>query len=439
MKQRFIQTVLCLFLGVGCFQVDTCYSQESSQVSASPQTPGFYKDLFMSGGVRLSSRKTLPAAESLGLSYEYYAGKDEAKQKELFSGSPADTNGVLLYPDGQPRFRMLYVNGGSATLHGKSLELDGRQALRQFYNAGGSYCGSCAGSFLSGRNVGKTSTRRLGYLHIFPFNTLNTGLKKERVGHFIPDNSPLLRYRTFGDDHYVDDIYHNNGNWLSLETGKRLEGTEILARYDTPDKKPHEGAAIWAYKTGQASGRIVNIGSHPEGITSGERLSLTEACFMYALDGTGQPPVKGTLVNGEVRSMNRETTDKDPAFTKIGDRQTHHFRFDVATGRQPVQIELSGQEGFDFHLFVQPSPPSRETIAAIRDTSTGWNKTLKTRLAPGTWYVSVHCATTVTASKDESGAFYKYTGPLKVLNGVSYQLKASQFKTGSRRGFLRRE
>ena len=132
-----------------------------------------------------------------------------------------------------------------------------------------------------------------------------------------------------------------------LATQSLLKETEILASYDTPEKKTHQGAAIWAYKINSASGRIVNIGSHPEGITSGERLALTEACFMYALDGTGQPKIKGSLVNGEVRSMNQETTDKNPAFTKIGDRQTHHFRFDVASGRQPVQIELTGQEGFD--------------------------------------------------------------------------------------------
>ena len=420
------------------FIMACCPSSPSQAKDPSPDTKvprgsGYYKDLFMSGGVRLSSRKILPAAESLGLSYEYYAGKDQAKQNELFSGSEIDTNGILLYPDGQPRFRMLYVNGGSATLHGKSLLLAGRQAVRQFYNAGGSYCGSCAGSFLSGRNVDKATTRRLGYLHIFPFNTQNTGLKKERVGHFIPEDSPLLRYRSFGGDRYVGDIYHNNGNWLSLETGKHLADTEILARYDSPDKRPHQGAAIWAYKTKSASGRIINIGSHPEGITSGERLALTEACFLYALEGTGTPPIKGTLVNGQVRSMNQETTDKKPAFTKIGDLQNHHFRFDVSSGRTPVQIDIAGQEGFDFHVSVHSTPPGQNQAAEFSDTSAGWNKRLKMRLAAGTWYITVHCASTVEATKDASEGFYRYEGPLAVLNGLSYQITATQ-----RRGFLRR-
>jgi len=75
----------------------------------SDETEGFYKDLFMSGGVNLSSRRTLPAAESLGLCYEYYAGKDRSKQNEILCGSSDDVNGVLLYPDGQPRFRMVYT------------------------------------------------------------------------------------------------------------------------------------------------------------------------------------------------------------------------------------------------------------------------------------------------------------------------------------------
>ncbi|MCP4171178.1 MAG: serine hydrolase, partial [Fuerstiella sp.] len=158
----------------------TDITTETSSAKAA-QRPGFYKDLFMSSGVNLSSRKTLYAAESLGLSYEYYAGKDPVRQNHLLIGSENDRNGILLYPDGQPRYRMIYVNGGGATSHGKSLTIAGRETLRQFNRNGGAYCGSCAGSFFSGRNVDSKAARREGYLHIFPFNTMNTGLKKARV------------------------------------------------------------------------------------------------------------------------------------------------------------------------------------------------------------------------------------------------------------------
>ena len=402
-------------------------------VAQQSASTGFYKDLFMSGGVNLSSRKTLPAAESLELSYEYYAGKDVALQNRLMAGNDQDTNGVLLYPDGAPRFRMLYVNGGSATLHGKSLDLPGRQILRQFYRAGGSYCGSCAGSFLSGRNVDARDDRRLGYLHIFPYNTLNTGLKKERLGHVIPDNSPLLTYRTFGGDGYVADIYHNNGNWLSLKEGPHLEDTEVLATYDSPGKKPHAGAAIWAYKIKPDEGRIVNIGSHPEGISEGERLELTEACFLYALDGVGQPAIKGTLLDEEVWVMDKSTADKDPAHTRIGDRQYHHFRLEVPAGGCRVTLSLAGEQGIDYSLYLSQTGSAFAAEAEFGDNSAGHRKTLVRRLAAGSWYVSVECRSTVEVAQHPDESHYVYSGDTRVLNGVRYQLRMDQKLRRSRR------
>jgi D-alanyl-D-alanine carboxypeptidase (penicillin-binding protein 5/6) len=394
---------------------------------------GFYKEIFMSGGVRLSSRKRLPAADSLKLAYEYYAGKDKVKQNQLFSGNEMDFNGVLLYPDGQPRFRMIYVNGGSATVHGKSLKQTGRDALRQFYKNGGSYCGSCAGSFLSGRNTDSKLVPRLGYLHIFPFNTLNTGMKKERVGHFIPADSPLLQYRNFGNDGYVADIYHNNGNWLSVTEGDHLKHTEILATYDTPGRKPHQGAAVWAYKRNEGTGRIINIGSHPEGITSGERLDLTEACFLYALDGTGQPQVKGRLKKGVVRKMTKSTSDEEPAFTKIGDRQCHHFTIDVGREEPQIHVKLEGEPGLGFHLYLNRDSfalPDNSTHAA---TGAGSTKVINAKLSPGRWFVSVECASTVVADLHESKEYFVYTGKTAVLNGAAYEISMTSAPTSPRR------
>jgi len=321
---------------------------------------------------------------------------------------------------------MLYVNGGGATLHGKSLELSGRQGLRQFYRAGGSYCGSCAGSFLSGRNVDAREDRRLGYLHIFPYNTSNTGLKKERVGHVIPEKSPLTRYRDFGGDRYVADIYHNNGNWLSLKEGPHLADTEILATYDTPGKRPHEGAAIWAYKAKPQEGRIVNIGSHPEGITEGERLELTEACFLYALDGVGKPGIKGTLLAGETRVMDRQTSDEDPAHTRIGDRQYHHFRFEVPVNGTRTTVILEGEAGIDYSLFVRKEGPAFQGLSDYEDRSPGHSKTLRKSLPAGTWYVGVQCVSGIEAKKDESESHYVYSGDKRVLNGVAYTLRLDQ-------------
>ncbi len=383
---------------------------------------GFYKDVFMDGGVNLSSRRSLPAAESAGLSYELYAGRDPDKQRELIVGSDHDENGVLLYPDGQPRFRLIYVNGGGATAHGKTLESAGRKVFRKFFDNGGSYSGSCAGSFLSGRNTNTNSLRRLGYLHIFPYNTLTSGIKKTRLGHVIPHESPLLKYHDFGGDYYVADIYHNNGNWLSLATLKQMKHVEVLATYDLPKNKVHEGAAVWAYKKEKTTGRIINIGSHPEGSTTGEKLQLTEACFRYALNGTGIPALKGVLKSGLAHQMNKRTADNDPAHTRIGDLQYHHFSFETTKPTTDIQVELKGEQGFDFCLYLKKDAPAFRSNADHANIRAGNTKTIRAQLPPGKWYVSVECTTTVTAHLDGCRGFFNYSGKTAVLNGAAYQI-----------------
>lgn len=403
-------------------------------VSSKPTTrsahhaEGFYKDIFMDGGVNLSSRRSLPAAESLGLSYEFYAGRDTNVQSRLVAGDATDHNGALLYPDGQPRFRMIYVNGGGATAHGRSMEMRGRKVYRQFFNNGGSYSGSCAGSFLSGRNTDQRKERRLGYLHIFPYNTLNTGVKKTRVGHKIPHGSPLLEYHDFGGDYYVSNIYHNNGNWLSRDQLRKMKNVEVLATYEHPDAKHkiNEGAAIWAFKNSKSMGRILNIGSHPEGAAEGERLRLTEACFQYALAGIGQPQIKGRLQAGVVRKMNKGSKAKDPAHARIGDRQYHHFDFEITDTVAEVTIELEGEPGFDLCLYLNEGSPAFRSNFYRSDVGAGARKTIKARLESGHWFVSVECATTVTAELDDSRSFFNYSGNTKVLNGAAYQLRFSR-------------
>lgn len=389
---------------------------------------GFYKDLFVDGGARLSSRTSLHAANSLGLDYEYYAGRDETRQSQLISGNEDDFNGVLLYPDGQPRFRLIYVHGGGATAHGKTLKERGQRAFRSFYYNGGSYCGSCAGSFLPGRNTDTKSDPREGYLHIYPYNTLNTGMKKERVGHLIPKDSPLLKFRNFGDDRHVGEVYHNNGNWMRTTSGDHLKDTEVLALYDKPDKKVHHGAAIWAHKKGSTSGRIVMIGSHPEGAQSGEKLALTEACLLYALSGVAPPSIKGALKAGEIRKMQKRTSDHDPEYTRIGDRQYHHFTIEVPAGNPTVHIALRGSRSNRLSLSLRKDGPAFERNADFSNRNSDPHKSLTSKLSAGTWYLSVHGVSTVEAVPvaenvdDRDSKYYRYRGDLSVLNGIPYTI-----------------
>ncbi len=126
---------------------------------------GYYSDVFMDGGVSLYSHDYFYAADSLDLDWEFMATESNSLQDDLIHGTAEDENGVLLYPDGQPRFNTIYTNGGSATNHGNSMGETGRQRIRDFLDAGGSYTGSCAGAFITSIHY-QTSGTWPSYYHI---------------------------------------------------------------------------------------------------------------------------------------------------------------------------------------------------------------------------------------------------------------------------------
>ena len=143
----------------------------------------YYKELFLDGGCELNPgikengiviNGRLPyAIATAGIkSCEYflstiddvdngYIPSDLQLQTDIISGTPEDLNGVLLYPDGEPRFRMMYVFGGHSGPHGKTIGVHGRRLVNVFYTNGGSYVGSCAGAYRAGRYAGGGGLHRL--------------------------------------------------------------------------------------------------------------------------------------------------------------------------------------------------------------------------------------------------------------------------------------
>jgi hypothetical protein len=388
------------------------------------RTEGYYKDLFMDGGVSLTSRLTLPAADSLELSMEFIATSNLSVQSTIMISNAIDANGVLLYPDGEPRFRVIYTNGGSATKHGESLGETGRQVIRTYYENGGSYTGSCAGAFISSLGTDPAGSDRPAYYHIWPGYACSTGQQDIRTGHFVPQESPLLNYYDFGSDNYIDDVYHNGGCYAWEPN--MPPGTEILARYDYPASVQMDNkASVWAYKNQDKSGtgRVVVTGSHPEAITTGERLHLMASILQYAYDGAGTPGLKAALGNGELRIMDKSTGDKDPAYTRIGDRQYHHFSVELPEGPSDLTVSVTGDDNFDLSLYLNRDDFAFNSNALYKDISEGANKTMTVENLPGgTYYVSVECETTVTAIG--RGEYYEYTGNTDVLNGVAYTIRA---------------
>ncbi len=423
-------------------------NRKAAEPAPAPQVTncyGYYKDVFMDSGINVNSLKDLPAARFIGASWEAFISaphspmqltlRDTLLQREMICGSETDENGILLYPDGEPRFRTIYMNGGKATAHGRSLTPAGRSNMQKFIKNGGSYVGTCAGAYIASMGTKKRGEEvkpNDQYLHIWPGVVTGTALLKNHTAMSVEPGSPLLEYYRFGNDMRIDSLRHNGGCFAYYGEGQIIpEGTEILTRYiyDTvavnSKSQIHNEVASWAWKENDLSGRVVVTGSHPEDVISGERLEYMAAMLLYAMDGNGQATVKGELVPGQVREMNRTTKDNDPAYTAVGDRQYHHFTIEIPAGTRCAEIVLEGYEGmedFDLTLLANKGGFAFHKSSDAMNLSRGTSKTLALESpAPGKWYISVFCETTVNSRMGKYGT--EYYGRTDVLNGVPYSLK----------------
>lgn len=439
MKRFIIAIAISVLVGLLCPTNAVSRNRERCRAEVLERSHGFYKDIFMDGGMYLTSRHHLPASRFLGASIDYFASastekltkQDTLLQTNIFCGSEKDTNGWLLYPDGAPRFRVIYVNGGKSNKHATSLTEQGRDNIRKYVAAGGSYVGTCAGAYLasSGRLRHSGSLRYANlYLGLWPGYTRPTRLSKSNTAMAIKRNSPLCRYYDFGGDKQVSAVRHNGGCYAYDGAKNPLPaGTEPLSYYifdDTERVKIDGKIGAWAYKADEHSGRVVMCGSHPEGVGQGEHLEYMSAMLLYAMDGNPTPQPKGLLREGDIREMNRRTEDNDPQYTRIGDRQYHHFALDVPKRCRRAVISLEGYKGeskFDLTLCAKRGGLAYHDNTLHKSVSRGCKKSLVIeRPKSGRWYVSVFCETTVTATTGRYGT--RYSGRLSVLNGVPYKI-----------------
>ena len=331
---------------------------------------------------------------------------------------------------------MIFIGGGGSGGHGDSLGSSGLERIRQFYENGGSYTGSCAGSYLAGRNVDDKPQPYRHYLNIFPYNTNSTDIIATRFDYSIPETSPLNEYSYFGTDKLVQGIMHNQGNWLDV-SGEYGDKTEILALYRAPGYITDNQVSIWANKQTDQSGRAIMIGSHPESAKDGEQLELMKSVLLYALDGTGSVRIKGELKQGELRQMNASTTDNLPAFTGLGDLQYHHFTIDVPKNDLQSTITVNGKPGSRFRIFASKSGPAFKQNAEYQSDTPLNNEgvsgsapaVLTAPLSAGKWYISIQCCNEVSSElisemiDGKEIRYYRYYGDTEVLNGFGYSVK----------------
>lgn len=390
-----------------------------------PNVPNqaYYKNVFLDAGIGLTSRKRLYATTYLGLSLEcmsFSSDDDYELQNRLIEGDSMDYNGRLLYPDGQPRYQLLFVNGGGANTHGQSLTEQSHENMRLFHENGGSYVGTCAGSSFASCGFNGPNYNPY-YLHIWPEFVKRTNLLNSSTGFIIEHDSPLLNYYDFGGDFYLDSVRHNNGNYPSCIPA----GGEVLARYDYPSSDLiHQQPSAWAYKANPLTGRIIQIGSHPEEVSYGERLDFTAASILYAIDGRGNTQLKGFLQNGIRREMTKSSLDHEPCNTMIGDLQCHHFVFFVPENAVWVNVSLKSEADVDMTLMLNQGTYAYPESAQFVSSGDGPDHDFTFQnLTPGIWYVGVQCNTTVTTTETSWGQ--EYSGRTDVLNGVPYSIKVS--------------
>jgi hypothetical protein len=376
---------------------------------------GFYKELFVDFGVGLDHLSGVPAADRLGWAWELVSTDDVDVQHSYMWSNANDDNGVLLYPDREPRFMLMYTGGGYGD-HASAVGATGIKNVQDFFNNGGSYVGSCNGNYMAWNWAYK----------LWP-GQISVDSYEGQVDGIIPDDSPLLKYYDFGGDHLISSgLMHFKGGY---ETGTLPAGTEVLlVGKSHPDAGVIDGEGHptgYAYKPKATSGRVCGLNDHPEYATQqNEVMNYLQAAFLYARDGLGTPDVKASLASGEERVMDKSSGDNDPAHTKIGDKQYHHFTVSLSDGTKELTVTLNGDTGYDMNLYLAKDTFALASRASHSDTSQGPNKTLTVSSPePGTWYIGVECATTVTATKTSSG--YTYSGNLAVLNGVKYAITAT--------------
>ena len=424
-----------------------------AMVRTDVQNTAYYKDIYLDGGCELNpgikengvvinGRLPYAMAKTGITDAEYflstvddvdegYTDADQGYQNERIIGTPEDVNGVLLYPDGDPRFRLIYVFGGHSGPHGESLGTIGRSRVKEFYENGGSYVGSCAGAYLSGKFA---AGGIMPYFNIWEngkmvgTNVGNSSIDLEMVSGVFAD------YYGPAEGVLVSGARHNGGGYMDTAPA----GTEAIALFknekgkDSHRARFYDKPGVWAYKASAASGRVVVTGSHPEDAADGDVLNLTASMFRYAWDGSGTAKVKGVLRNGDMIPMTKGTDDNQPAYTAIGDRQCHHFVVHLSAPVKALTVEVQAQGDYDMEVYLKKDtfafPDSEPDYAAKQP---GGHQTLVTgALEAGLWYVTVRCATTVTATEvitdpaHGRGRRFVYSGKTGVLNGVPYTVEA---------------
>lgn len=412
---------------------------------------GFYKEMFIDGGIGLTPGENLVPQATKDLygtendewmnHVEYCsAGSSQLSiQQAVMCGTSEDLNGVLLYPDGEPRFKYMYGHGGKSSTHAEALGQSGIEHVQTFYANGGSFTSSCASTFLTGSH----------YLLLDGGTTPSSGMNLGNTYYtdvtLTGDCQRFLDILGMQAGTVLDSIRHNGGPTLNEDSCP--PGVEILARYSSrayPEENVGEHSnldqclyrpVMWAYKRSAQSGRVVSCGSHPEGCYNSRAYALYKAQIQYAEEGAGCATPKAALRNGETRVMNLH--EGDPAHCGIGDGQYHHYVIylpkDAATLKLTLNWETDARLQLalkrDSYAFLNSVSDEYKLLSPNENAFVSSNKPSVltfNNVRAGLWYVSVYCNEKPDWTK--VNYYFKYSGQswqMAALNGIPYTISAT--------------
>lgn len=426
----------------------------------------FYKDIFLDAGVSLDRCSSIPRGlmNIYGLTSNSLTNKDNwehieffnfsdstftQRQRDMIAGCENDRNGILLYPDGNPRFKLVYGYGGKASKHAASLSEAGCKAVNRFYTNGGCFVSSCASTVLTAAKYG-SSTQALSYDFLDGGATVFSGMYISNIRYY--NNITLTAGTDFQLDYckgitQLDSLVHNGGSMLDESTAPL--GAEVLARFTTqayplealdPLSSPGKCVGkpcVWAYKRNDRSGRFVACGSHPEICNTENVTTLYSAEFLYAMDGQGCATASATLENGITHTM--DLSEGDPSHCGIGDGQCQHFVIYFPKPVAKLDINLDWESSARLDLAVRHGSfafPDGEVdkceMSSAEDAFFSPFHEIHTENIPaGIYYICVRCNTKPACNciREKSTSYYfVYEGTedqLKTLNGIPYNIKAT--------------
>lgn len=364
---------------------------------------------------------------------------DTTRQMALFTGDDLDRNGILLYPDGKPRFRMLFIHGGTpdgGLVHAGLLADEAKENIRTFFNNGGCIVTSGAGgSMLTGKRF--NGEYHSGFLCLQDWNTIPNNASVSKMN--IVSGSILSSYRTFSSS--TISVTNPTGVFLGEDAP-----VEVPGRYQSGTNVYSSAPCVWSAKPSSSTGRIVSCGGKPDqNSTEGsDAFNLFAAELDYAAEGNGCASVKGVLHNGEPFYMDNpmDGNDDDPFHSVIGDRQCHYFVLELDRDVKKLELELNWSNPVGMELYIRKDgfafPGSEGCLWAVStgdEVKEGRPLVLELEnAAKGLWYVTVRCSTSpgyqTSGISSGYGTCYTLTsasakdGSRDTLNGIPYSVMA---------------